>query len=193
MDNNVAVVNPIEVQNSVVQSIFESVLNNSIYLDTSFSDSSKSVYYFVKSNMNKFSLDSDTVRRLAGEFTVSNKEIENGKELSIVNSRFEVRILYGSAPSVYRTQLLHTFSGLSVNRAWSREKELVTRGFNGEWSPSEISELLRTGSVKSYEVVEIQSIEKYPELALDPTNREFIKFGQRNRKNRHSRRKHSQD
>ena len=191
---NLAVVNPIPVQNSVVQKIFESVLNNSVYLDASFSDSSKTVYYFVKPNINKFSLDADTVRRLAGEFTVSHKaEIDNGKELSIVNDRFEVRVLYGSGPGLYQAALLKTFTSLANSRAWAHEKELVARGFGtAGWSQSEIAELLRTGAVRGYEAVEIQPVDKYPGLALDPTNREFVKFG-RARKNRHSRRKHAQD
>ena len=191
INSDTALVNPVEVQNSVVQKIFESVLNNSIYLDTSFTDSSKSVYYFVKPNLNRFSLDSDTVRRLAGEFTVSHKEIDIGKELSIVNDKFEVRVLYGNLPTVYRAELLKTFSGLAINKAWIREKEIIKRGFSGtgDWSPSEIAELLRSGMVRGFEVTEIQSIDKFPFLALDPTNREFNKFGQRGRKNRH-RRKH---
>ncbi len=197
-DENLAVVSSVEVHNSVVQNIFESVLNNSIYLDVSFSDTSKSVYYFVKPNMNKFSLDSDTVRRLAGEFSVAHKEIEHGgKELSIVNSKFEVRILYGAAPDVYRTELLKTFASLAVSRAWTIEKEVVTRGFTGSnaWTPSEISELLRTGKVRGYEATEVQPVDKFPSLALDGTNREFNKVGQqgRGRKNRHGRRKHAQD
>jgi hypothetical protein len=179
----------------VVQNIFESVLNNSIYLDVSFSDTSKSVYYFVKPNMNKFSLDSDTVRRLAGEFSVSHKEIDRGQELSIINSKFEVRILYGAQPDVYRSELIKTFAGLAVTRAWTIEKEIVTRGFTGSinWTPSEISELLRTGKVRGYEASEVQPVDKFPALALDGTNREFNKIGQRGRKNRHGRRKHAQD
>jgi len=194
IDNNKAVVNPVEVQNSVVQKIFESVLNNSMYLDVSFSEPGKSVYYFVKPSMNQFALDSDTVRRLAGEFTVSPKDIASGKELSIVNNHFEVRILYGSAPSVYRNDLLKTFSAHAVRRAWMREKELVTLGFSGHgnWSPVEASQLLSSshGRVSGYEAVEVQTVEKYPHLARDGTNFEFVKGGQRNRKNRHGRRKH---
>ena len=194
IENNKAVVNPVEVQNSVVQKIFESVLNNSMYLDVSFSEPGKSVYYFVKPSMNQFALDSDTVRRLAGEFTVSPKDISSGKELSIVNNVFEVRILYGSSPSVYRNDLLKTFSAHAVRRAWMREKELVTLGFSGHgnWSPVEASQLLSSshGRVAGYEAVEVQSVEKYPHLARDGTNYEFVKGGQRNRKNRHGRRKH---
>ena len=155
---------------------------------------SKTVYYFVKPSMNQFALDSDTVRRLAGEFTVSPKDISSGKELSIVNNVFEVRILYGSSPSVYRNDLLKTFSAHAVRRAWMREKELVTLGFSGHgnWSPVEASQLLSSshGRVAGYEAVEVQSVEKYPHLARDGTNYEFVKGGQRNRKNRHGRRKH---
>ena len=194
IENNKAVVSPVEVQNSVVQKIFESVLNNSIYLDVSFSDAGKSVYYFVKPSMNQFALDSDTVRRLAGEFTVSPKDISNGKELSIVNNIFEVRILYGSEPSIYRNDLLKTFSANAVKKAWLREKELVTLGFSGHgnWSPVEASQLLSSshGRVSGYDALELQSADKYPQLSRDGTNFEFVKSGQRNRKNRHGRRKH---
>ena len=151
---------------------------------------------FVKPNMNKFSLDSDTVRRLAGEFNVAHKQVDRGgQELSIVNSKFEVRIMYGSGPDVHKNEILKNFATSAVNRAWSLEKDIVTRGFTGtnSWSPSEISELLRTGKVSGYEATEVQPVDKYPALALDGTNREFSKSGQRNRKNRHGRRKHVQD
>ena len=67
---------------------------------------SKTVYYFVKPNINKFTLDADTVRRLADEFTVSHKaEIDNGKELSIVNDWFWVRVLYSSGPGLYQVAI----------------------------------------------------------------------------------------
>ena len=67
---------------------------------------SKTVYYFVKPNINKFTLDANTVRRLADEFTVSHKaEIDNGKELSIVNDRFWVRVLYSSGPGLYQVAI----------------------------------------------------------------------------------------
>ena len=194
--DQLVVVNPVQVQNSVIQDVFQTVLNNSLYLDLSYDDLSTSVYYFVKPNLNRFSLDSDSVRRLAGEFSIASKEIDHGKELSIVNNRFEVRILYGSPAATYRSNLLKAFSGQAVNRAWLREKEIVSRGFSGaggDWSPSETAELLRTGVVRGYDVVEIQPVDRFPKLALDGSNREFIKFGQRSRRNRHGRRKHAQD
>ena len=104
--------------------------------------------------------------------------------------------MYGSPAATYRSNLLKTFSGQAVSRAWLREKEIVSRGFSGaggDWSPSEMAELLRTGVVRGYDVAEIQPVDKFPKLALDGSNREFIKFGQRSRRNRHGRRKHSQD
>ena len=191
-EDNKAVVNPVEVQNSVVQKIFESVLNNSFYLDLSYSESGRSVYYFVKPSLSQFSLDSDTTRRLAGEFTVSPRDIDNGKELSIVNSVFEVRILYGSSPFVHRSELLKQFNNLAVQKAWLREKDLVSQGFSGtgHWSPVEAAELVSAtyGRIRGVETTEIQSSDKYPGLARDGTNVEFVKAGQRNRKNRHGRR-----
>ena len=197
MENNKAVVYPVEVQNSVVQKIFESVLNNSIYLDLSYSEAGKSVYYFVKPTMSQFALDSDTTRRLAGEFTVSPRDIDNGKELSIINSLFEVRILYGSSPSLHRSELLKQFTNLAIGKAWSREKELVSKGFSGvgNWSPVEAAELMSSshGRIRGYETVEIQSSDRFPQLARDGTNFEFVRVGQRARKNRHGRRKHIVD
>ena len=197
LDNNKAVVFPVEVQNSVVQKIFESVLNNSLYLDLSYSEQGKTVYYFVKPTMSQFALDSDTTRRLAGEFTVAPRDIDGGKELSIINSVLEVRILYGSSLSVHRNDLLKQFTNIAVTRAWSREKELVSKGFSGSgnWSPVEAAELMSstTGKIRGFETVEIQNSDKYPQLARDGTNIEFARVGQRTRKNRHGRRKHVVD
>ena len=197
LDHNKAVVHPVEVQNSVVQKIFESVLNNSIFLDLSYSEEGRSVYYFIKPTLSQFSLDSDTTRRLAGEFTVTPSNIENGKELSIVNHQFEVRVLYGSSPSLHRSDLLKQFSDLAVSRAWAREKDLVSQGLSGvgNWSPVQVAELLASphGRVRGYETVEIQSSEKFPQLARDGTNLEYSRLGQRTRKNRHGRRKHIVD
>ena len=197
LDTDKAVVYPVEVQNSVVQKIFESVLNNSIFLDLSYCEAGKSVYYFVKPTMSQFSLDSDTTRRLAGEFTVTPRDIDNGKELSIVNNQFEVRVLYGSSPGLHRSDLLKQFSGLAVGRAWAREKDLVSQGFSGvgNWSPVQVAELMASphGKVRGYETVEIQSADKFPQLARDGTNYEYNRVGQRTRKNRHGRRKHIVD
>ena len=110
-----AVVAPVEVQNSVVQKIFESVLNNSVYLDLSYEDpGGKSVYYFVKPTLGQFSLDSDTTRRLAGEFTVTPRDIDTGKELSVANAAAEVRILYGASATSVRADLLKQFNNLAV-------------------------------------------------------------------------------
>ena len=96
--------------------------------------------------------------------------------------------MYGNAPNVYRSDLLKKFSLQAVNKAWAREKDLVTRGFsgNGNWSPVEVAELLGSphGKVRGYETVELQPAEKYPQLARDGTNFEFVRTGQRNRKKR---------
>ena len=196
LEDNKAVAYPVEVQNSVVQKIFESVLNNSIYLDVSYSEPGKSVYYFVKPGMSQFALDSDTVRRLAGEFTVSPKDVDTGKELSIVNSGLEVRVLYGAAPAAVRAGLLRRAGQAAVSEAWAREQELVRRGLGGagDWSPGQVAELLAgagQGRVRGYEAVELQPADRFPQLARDPTNFEFVRSGARNRKNRHGgRRKH---
>ena len=145
--------------------------------------------------MNSFSIDSDTVRRLTGAFTVSPKDIEKGKELSIINNEFEVRILYGNLPDIYRSDILKTFSGHAINSAWSREKTIVSQGFsgNGNWSPSEVAELLRAphAHVSGYDAMEIQTVSRYPQLARDGTNFDFVRSGQRKRKNRHGRLKHA--
>jgi hypothetical protein len=153
--------------------------------------------------MNQFALDSDTVRRLAGEFTVSPRDAERGgKELSLVSPHggFEVRVLYGNPAAVVRADLLRSLGSAAVTRAWAREKDLVIRGFAGsaaaDWTPSEMAELIRNGEVKGYEAVEIQPGERYPGLARDATNYEFVKSGgggTRGRKNRHARRKHITD
>ena len=194
VDEKKAIANPVEVQNSVVQKIFESVLNNSVFMDLSLGDTDKSIYYFVKPNMNQFALDSDTVRRLAGEFTISKKDIEKGKELSIVNDIFQVHILYGHDPGTYRNELLKKFNIIAVKKAWEREKNLVSMGFSGSenWTPKEISELGRSvhWKLQGWDLVEIQPVEKYLQLAGDGTNFEFVRSGHRNRKNRHWHRKH---
>ena len=190
-----AVVAPVEVQNSVVQKIFESVLNNSVYLDLSYEDpGGKSVYYFVKPTLGQFSLDSDTTRRLAGEFTVTPRDIDTGKELSVANAAAEVRILYGASAASVRADLLKQFNNLAVTRAWARERDLVARGFSGagRWGAAEAAELLSSAHarVRGYEAAEVQSSERWPQLARDPTNLEFVRVGQRPRRNRHGRRKH---
>ena len=52
----------------------------------------------------------------------------------------------------------------------------------------------KSGSNPSLKLaVEIQSSEKFPQLARDGTNLEYSRVGQRTRKNRHGRRKHIVD
>ena len=84
-----------------------------------------------------------------------------------------------------------------MGRAWSREKELVSKGFSGSgnWSPVEAAELMSStsGKIRGFETVEIQNSDRYPQLARDGTNIEFARVRQRTRKNRHGRRKHVVD
>ena len=65
---------------------------------------------------------------------------------------------------------------MRVKKAWEQEKQ---RALNGEklsrdWTPDEIAELKSTGKVKGYEGHHMKSVSKYPELASDPNNIQFL-------------------
>ena len=100
---------------------------------------------------------------------------------------------FGS-PASHCSVLLKQFNNMAVARAWARERGLVSSGFSraGNWSPMEAAELLSSDEtrVRGFETLELQSSEKLPQFARDGSNLEFVRVGQKTRKNRHGRRKH---
>ena len=69
---------------------------------------------------------------------------------------------------------------LGVERAWADEVALVRRtGFGTrEWGEPELAELLIKGRVKGYFGHHINSATKYPHLASNPGNVEFLTWGE---------------
>ncbi|XP_040567553.1 teneurin-m isoform X3 [Lepeophtheirus salmonis] len=184
----------------VVQNILESLLNGSEYLDISYSKNDKSIYFFAKSSTSSFSTDTDNVKRLAGEFSVSSEDLSKsaggGKDLKISNAHMEIHIFYGSDPNKQKDFILEQNSYRASGLAWSREKALVSAGFSGHgnWTLSQRNELSLSGHdrVRGYEAIPFQSPKLFPELLRDRTNYNFMVTGDlkiRRRKNRHGKRK----
>lgn len=63
----------------------------------------------------------------------------------------------------------------AVRDAWSREKELVSKGQGTvDWSSEQQKELMETGHVKGYEGQHMKSVNEYPEYASSADNIQFL-------------------
>lgn len=63
----------------------------------------------------------------------------------------------------------------AVRDAWSREKELVSKGRGTvDWSPEQQKEIMETGRVKGYEGQHMKSVNEYPEYAGSADNIQFL-------------------
>ncbi|MBR6326054.1 MAG: hypothetical protein IKR61_04545 [Lachnospiraceae bacterium] len=63
----------------------------------------------------------------------------------------------------------------AVRDAWSREKDLVSRGLGTvDWTPDQQKELLTTGHVSGYEGQHMKSVQAYPEYAASADNIQFL-------------------
>lgn len=64
----------------------------------------------------------------------------------------------------------------AVSQAWVNEADMVRNTGKGtrNWSSDEITELLNTGKVKGYDGHHMKSVKKYPHLAGDPHNIQFL-------------------
>lgn len=70
--------------NSVVEDVITTVFNNSYFLDVHFSIHDQDVFYFVKDNSLKIRDDMEELRRLSGQFNVSQDETnDQGLEVRI--------------------------------------------------------------------------------------------------------------
>jgi type II secretory pathway component PulC len=65
----------------------------------------------------------------------------------------------------------------AVKEAWAREVALVKQGrATRNWTLDQQRELLETGRVKGYVGHHVKPVSKYPELAGDPTNIQFLNW-----------------
>lgn len=63
----------------------------------------------------------------------------------------------------------------AVRDAWSREKELVSKGKGTvDWSAEQQKELMETGRVKGYEGQHMKSVNEYPEYAGSAENIQLL-------------------
>ncbi|MBR5800454.1 MAG: hypothetical protein IKY23_10390 [Lachnospiraceae bacterium] len=63
----------------------------------------------------------------------------------------------------------------AVRDAWSREKELVSKGKGTvDWSIEQQKEIMETGRVKGYEGQHMKSVNEYPEYAGSSDNIQFL-------------------
>lgn len=69
---------------------------------------------------------------------------------------------------------------LATRRAWSDERDRVSRGEAGTvpWTHDQTVELITQGSVAQYTARYLHAPDTYPQLVDDPTNVKFVKVRQ---------------
>ncbi|XP_059078932.1 teneurin-m-like isoform X2 [Tigriopus californicus] len=179
--DDISVVHVVEGVQGVVQKIFESVLNGTGYLDSSFLQSAdKSVYYFATTADSQLAIDRETVNRLAGEYDVAVRDVDNNdKDLKIDNSELVVHVIYGQAIVRHRENIQKDQSGLASQLAWTREKSLIQAGFSGvgDWTKGQKAELVMGHRIRGFTAVEIHPRNRYPDLVRDASNYFFVSNG----------------
>ena len=182
-----------DVKPGVIQNIFESVLNGSKYLDVSFhAGANISRYYFAKPSKSRYFADKDNVNRLAGEYEVSERDLDKSgdKDLIIKNKEIVLHVIYGQNVDRHRDSIRSSLTQETRGLAWAREKNLAQSGFtgNGDWTKAQRAELVMGHRVRGFGAVEIFSGQEYPSLIRDASNFFFApdsQNGQRRRKSRH--------
>ncbi|XP_067120237.1 teneurin-m-like isoform X3 [Centruroides vittatus] len=192
-NRNRAIVHVVNEASPILRDVITSVFNDTSMVNLYFSLHGQDSFYFVQENRNKVQEDWDQLQRLGTMFNVTMHPVEGSEAVSSKMGQVDLRvhstsvilnIRYGTTLNDERQRLIRHARRKAVEEAWQQEVELVRNGHRGsqEWSKQERDELLASGLVSRYYGTDIQDIEKYPQLADDPTNVVFRRESTRKRR-----------
>ncbi|XP_015786366.1 teneurin-m-like isoform X2 [Tetranychus urticae] len=173
--------------------VFTKVFNNSHLLDIHLIFKGSDAFYFVKPNLWKAREDQIQLQRLGNSINVTTndsiKDHDGDSKAGHKNHQADIRIhvkgailniRYGTTVERERNRVLRHAKKHAVNERWSKEADLTrnNRLIEGDsvsplhhsWNDTEKELLLSTGSVAGYRGEYYHPINKYPQLADDPSN-----------------------
>lgn len=192
-NRNKAIVHVVNEASPILRDVITSVFNDTSMVNLYFSLHGQDSFYFVQESRDKVQEDWDQLQRLGTMFNVTMHPVDGGEavtnkmgqvDLRVHSTSVILNIRYGTTLNEERQRLIRHARRRAVEEAWQQEVDLIRNGHRGsqEWSKQERDELLASGMVSRYYGTDIQDIEKYPQLADDPTNVVFRRESTRKRR-----------
>ncbi|KPM11227.1 teneurin-3-like protein, partial [Sarcoptes scabiei] len=194
------IVNAIEIEkNPLINSVLKNVLNDTYSLPFHLVHHHRDEFFFLQpkkyldsqssSSRDRIDYDFEQLTKLGSMINVTrNKESgsssnsnSNGHNLAsqlVINSgNLLLNIHYDQSFEDDLDRVIRIAHKKAIDEAWKRESYHLRHSMPGvmrfEWSNEEKKSLLHSGQVREYSGVEINNIERFPQLADDPTNLRF--------------------
>ncbi|XP_037506639.1 teneurin-m isoform X6 [Rhipicephalus sanguineus] len=187
-----AAVHVVSESSPILRDVMVAIFNDTLIVDVHFSLHGQDSFFFVQPQLSKAEEDWVQLGRLGTMFNITKHVVESegvGGPRGQVDIRMHstsvvLNIRYGTSLQEERHRLMRHARRRAVDDAWTQELELVRNGHKGsnDWTKGEREELMATGMVARYFGTDVHDIEKYPELADDPSNVAFRKENSRKRR-----------
>lgn len=181
---NQVIINSVQVDgaNEIPRQVFRHVLT-SAELALRLEHGPIDAFYFVKENIYEASNDIQFLRKLGPSVNLTSHDSQSadGSVMMDVKVHLEntvISLRYGASAETERGRILRHAAKVTVRRAWQKQKELLINKKDSQafpWSPKEKEQLLRQGNVPNYQAQFYKDLEKFPELASDLSNVNFVK------------------
>lgn len=191
-DAHRAAVHVVSESSPILRDVMVAIFNDTLMVDIHFSLHGQDSFFFVQPQLSKAEEDWVQLGRLGTMFNITKHVVESegvGGPRGQVDIRMHstsvvLNIRYGTSLQEERHRLMRHARRRAVDDAWTQELELVRNGHKGsnDWTKGEREELMATGMVARYFGTDVHDIEKYPELADDPSNVSFRKESSRKRR-----------
>ena len=200
----ITTVHSIEIdKNPVINSVLTNVFNGTYSLPFHLVHHSKDEFFFVQPSQNdvhqQMQRDIEQLHKLGSMVNVSRVPDSDSSfstsHLLVNTGNLMLNIRYGASFDEEINRVARLARRKAVQEAWQREIYYLRHSLPGlvklDWSTEEKKTLLHSGIVREYFGSDIHGIERYPQLADDPTNVKFKRdssnLSSRKRRN-HSRR-----
>ncbi|XP_064481660.1 teneurin-m-like isoform X2 [Ornithodoros turicata] len=190
-----AVVHVVGESSPILRDVMTAVFNETLMVDLRFSLHGQDSFFFVQPSQTKSEEDWVQLGRLGTMFNITKHTVDttatggSGVSKSLVDIRMHstsvtLNIRYGTTLQNERQRLIKHFRNRAVAEAWAQEQDLFRMGHKGshDWTKVEGDDLMERGLVSRYFGTDIHDIERYPQLADDPTNVVFRKETTRKRR-----------
>ncbi|CAN7975618.1 unnamed protein product, partial [Ixodes persulcatus] len=191
-----AVVHVVSESSPILRDVMVAIFNDTFMADLRFSLHGQDSFFFVQPQLSKAEEDWVQLGRLGTMFNITKHVVDSGEggstsgggknqvDIRMHSTSVVLNIRYGTTLHEERHRLMRHARRRAVDDAWTQELELLKNGHKGsnDWTKSEREELLANGLVARYFGTDVHDIEKYPELADDPSNVAFRKENSRKRR-----------
>lgn len=182
----ITTVHSIEIdKNPIINSVLTNVFNGTYSLPFHLVHHSKDEFFFVQPSQNdvhqRMQRDIEQLHKLGSMVNVSKISDSDSSystsHLLVNTGNIMLNIRYGASFDEEINRVARLARRKAVQEAWQREIYYLRHSLPGlvksDWSTEEKKTLLHSGIVREYFGSDIHGIERYPQLADDPTNVRF--------------------